>query len=318
MDRGKNAKVRRKTVTSAHFPATSFPRLPRKGPAALLPCPLFALSTSHRILTMSTPAPPYVHAPPTAAPPSLTALPVHLIHRILQLTLDQQATPSRFWSDPEEERVRRRWALFRGPRGVSRVFWLVATSILRTHYLPPFLDLIKPGYSSDPFPFESSHLSDPSLSFDSSAGGSVYAETGRETAVFDMFIAVRVGEELRRVESELSEGSGAEWEIFHMLQPAARIEDLLSTLPPHLITPISILPSPPSPKRTLPLPQALVNISLSPNWASVWINAQVVEGLKRKGGGKEMVLEVDVRRVGTLEGVVARVGEALDDLRLGL
>ncbi|ODN81428.1 hypothetical protein L202_01859 [Cryptococcus amylolentus CBS 6039] len=264
---------------------------------------------------MFTPAPPYVHAPPTAARPSLTTLPVHLVHRILLLTLDQQATPSRFWSDAEEERVRRLWALFRGLRGVSRVFWLVATSILRAHYLAPFLNLIKPGYSSDPFPFESSHLSDPSLSFDPSAGGSVYAERGRETAVLDRFIAVRVGEELRRVESELSEGSGAEVDIFQRLQPAARIEDLLSTLPPHFITPTSILPSPPPPKRTLPLPQALVSISLTPNWAQVWINAQVVS-LARKGGGKEMVLEV--RRVGTLEGVVARIGEGLDDLRLGL
>ncbi|ODN82475.1 hypothetical protein L198_07697 [Cryptococcus wingfieldii CBS 7118] len=269
---------------------------------------------------MSAPAPPYAPARPTATRPSLTSLPVHLIHRILRLTLDQQATPTRFWSDAEEERVRRLWALFRALRGVSRVFWIVATSILRAHYLAPFLNLIHPGYSSDPFPFESSHLSDPSLSFDSSAGGSVYAERGRETAVFDRFIAVRVGEVLRRVESELSEGSGAEVDIFQRLQPAARIEDLISTLPPHFITPTSILPSPPppNPKRTLPLPQALVSISLTPNWAQVWINAQVQGvGLARKGEGKkEMVLEV--RRVGTLEGIVASVGEGLDHLRLGL
>ncbi|ODN85861.1 hypothetical protein L198_07425 [Cryptococcus wingfieldii CBS 7118] len=276
-----------------------------------------------------TPAPPYVHAPPTATPPALTALPIHLIHRILLLTLDHRATPSRFWSDPEEERVRRLWALFRGLRGVCRVFWLVATSILRTHYLGPFLKRVKPGYSSDPFPFASSHLSDPSLSFDSSAGagGSVYAERGRETAVFDRFIAVTVGEDLRRVESVFSEGSGAEVEIMKRLQPAARIEDLLSTLPPHLITPTDILPSPISSpssslERKLPLPQALVSIFLTPNWVQVWVDAQVVGGLVRKGGGggggKEMVLEVRTAGTGTLEGIVGRVGEGLEGLRVGL
>lgn len=94
----------------------------------------------------------------------------------------------------------------------------VATSILRAHYLPFYLALVKPLYSSDPFPFESSSLSSPSLSIDPSDLGNIYAMRGRETAVLDKFVATRVGEELRRVESELSEGSEAERDIFGRLQ----------------------------------------------------------------------------------------------------
>ncbi|WVQ72956.1 hypothetical protein IAR50_002518 [Cryptococcus sp. DSM 104548] len=263
---------------------------------------------------VGAPAPPYSQVSATPSAPSLTSLPVHLIHRILLLTLDQSATPSRFWSDTEEERVRRLWALYRGLRGVNRVFWIVATSILRALYLSHFFALVKPGYSSDPFPYQSSHISDPSLKFDPCAGGGVYAARERETAVFDKFIAVRVGEELRKAESELSEGSEAEKDIFNRLQPAARIEDLLSALPSRFITPISILPSPGPPKRALPLPQALISIALTPNWAQIYINSQTVS-LTKPGGGKEMVLEV--RRMATLEGTLGNIEKGLDDMRLG-
>lgn len=94
----------------------------------------------------------------------------------------------------------------------------MATSILRAHYLPFYLALVKPSYSSDPFPLESSTLASPSLSIDPSNLGDVYAMRGRETAVLDKFVATRVGEELRRMESELSEGSEAERDIFGRLQ----------------------------------------------------------------------------------------------------
>ena len=67
--------------------------------------------------------------------PSIALLPLHLLHRIVSLTLDSRATPSRFSADPQEERVRRVWALFRGLRGVDRRFYLGALSFptLSTH-----------------------------------------------------------------------------------------------------------------------------------------------------------------------------------------
>lgn len=56
--------------------------------------------------------------------PHISSLPLHLVHRIVSLTLDPHATPSRFSGDYEEEKVRRMWALFLGLRGVDRRFFL--------------------------------------------------------------------------------------------------------------------------------------------------------------------------------------------------
>jgi hypothetical protein len=75
--------------------------------------------------------PPYTPSFPTSCStrPNLANLPLPLLFRIISLTLDQDATPSRWMSDREEERVRRVWALFRGLRGVCRSFWLGTSSI---------------------------------------------------------------------------------------------------------------------------------------------------------------------------------------------
>ncbi|WVW80967.1 hypothetical protein I302_102958 [Kwoniella bestiolae CBS 10118] len=242
----------------------------------------------------------------------ISSLPIHLIHKILSFTLDLRATPSRFWSDPEEERVRRVWALYRGLRGVNRVFWLVATSILRATYLESYLSHIRPDYSSDPFPFESSHLDEPlHPSGDSDAAirsRSVYVGRGRETAVFDRYIAVKVGQELRTVESSLSEEGEAVDEIFKRLQPSARIEDLLLTLPPQFIVPTL---STHAPTRSLPLPQSHLSVTLTPTWAQVYLHSHPV-GSGKRGGSREMVVEV--RRTGTLEGTTKRIEDGLDDI----
>ncbi|WWC64367.1 uncharacterized protein I303_106977 [Kwoniella dejecticola CBS 10117] len=269
---------------------------------------------------LSAPPPPYVptptyrsshHANSIKRKKGISALPLHLIHRILHLTLDQRATPSNFWSDSEEERVRRIWALFRGLRGVNRVFWLVATSILRAMYLESYLSHIKPDYSSDPFPYESSHLDDPSLgdaTLDASFR-SVYEGRGRETAVFDRYIAVKVGQELRTVESSLSEEGEAVDDIFKRLQPTARIEDLLLTIPSQYIIPSFSSPNPPP--RGLPLPQSHLSITLTPTWAQLYLHSHPLSSSRR--GSRELVVEV--RRIGTLEGTVKRIEDGLDDIQ---
>ena len=125
----------------------------------------------------------------------------------------------------------------------------MATSILRSKYHTAYLSLVRPGYSSDAYP----HTSHPSsFTFDQvgqpsssaspdnaalsrdkkgasgeamqiAAQQSVYAGRSRETAVFDRFIAFRVGDELRRVESSLTEDNGEEKEIFHRFQVRLRL-----------------------------------------------------------------------------------------------
>lgn len=89
----------------------------------------------------------------------------------------------------------------------------VSTSILRTLFLPHYLPLVLPNLSSDPFPHTSIITTASSTN-----PSSVFATRGRETAVFDRFIAVRVGEDLRRMESELTEEGEGGRDIFTRLQ----------------------------------------------------------------------------------------------------
>lgn len=73
------------------------------------------------------PPPPPPYAPSKQVrpgPANFSNLPIHLLHRIIALTLDHKATPSRFMGDAEEERVRRIYQLFYGLRGVDRRFYL--------------------------------------------------------------------------------------------------------------------------------------------------------------------------------------------------
>lgn len=165
--------------------------------------------------------PPYT--PPSArrGKASITALPLSVLYRIVRLTLDQRATPSRFSADEQEERVRRIWGIFRGLRGVDRRFYLgkyqmtpihtVSTSILRDLYLPTYTETILAPYTSSPIP-------DRSFPANDVVTASVISYRKRETAVLDRFIAIRVGEELRRIESDLSEESGAQEEVFYRFQ----------------------------------------------------------------------------------------------------
>ncbi|RSH91678.1 hypothetical protein EHS25_009047 [Saitozyma podzolica] len=95
----------------------------------------------------------------------------------------------------------------------------VSTSLLRELYHPAYLTALR-GASTDAFPHDSP------LDTGSDGGGdatvqaqSVFARRGRETAVFDRWIAVRVGSELRQVESSLSEEGEAEEDVIKRLQP---------------------------------------------------------------------------------------------------
>jgi hypothetical protein len=76
------------------------------------------------------------------------------------------------------------------------------------------------GASSNAFPTDSFLSSPAQVQGDGETAitGSVFARRGRETAVFDRWIAVRVGSELRAVESELSEEGEGEREILARLQ----------------------------------------------------------------------------------------------------
>ena len=98
--------------------------------------------------------------------------------------------------------------------------------------------------------------------------------------------------------------------MFKRLQPAARIEDLLRTLPARLI----IRDGPP--RRQIPLPHSHLSVTLSPGWVSLWLNSHDV-GVPHSGKlGRDLVLEV--RRQAAAEEVVKRLREGLEDMAGGV
>lgn len=88
----------------------------------------------------------------------------------------------------------------------------VSTSILRSLYLPSYTACVKKGNTTAPIPEVSLPLEDGPVQV------SVLEYRKRETAILDRYIAIKVGEELRKVESDLSEDSGGLDELFHRLQ----------------------------------------------------------------------------------------------------
>ncbi len=99
-----------------------------------------------------------------------------------------------------------------------------------------------------------------------------------------------------------------------MGKPAARLEDLLLTLPRHLIVPASTSTS--NPTGQFPLTQSHLGISLTPTWVQLNLHASRVDtGVRGKKPGKEVVLQV--RREGTLEATIRMLGEGLNAVRRG-
>lgn len=88
------------------------------------------LEVARRSSSPSLGAPPPPYTPSTSYPvpkgrkANLATLPLPLQFRIISLTLDPKATPSRWMSDDDEEKIRRVYGLFLGLRGVCRSFWL--------------------------------------------------------------------------------------------------------------------------------------------------------------------------------------------------
>ena len=94
--------------------------------------------------------------------------------------------------------------------------------VLRSTYLPAYSTLVKPPYSTDPFPLASPSAPQPSTTL------SPIQSLQRETRVLDLFIALKVREDVWADESELHlERDESFRDLFDLMQPRARMEDLV-------------------------------------------------------------------------------------------
>ncbi|KAI9461898.1 hypothetical protein BJY52DRAFT_163713 [Lactarius psammicola] len=171
--------------------------VPRTSQSRLPPPPFTA--TSHAALT-------------------LPELPSHVLLHIVHRTFPQ--APDKDYSKLERQRKTLHW-LATSLRLVNRTFYIACMHVLRSTYLPSYASLIRPPYTSDPFPLSATP---------SAAGTSAPLHHSRETAVLDLFIALKVHDDVWADETELHLGQPEAFrDLFDLMQPRARLEDLLHT-----------------------------------------------------------------------------------------
>ncbi|KAF7329896.1 COesterase domain-containing protein [Mycena kentingensis (nom. inval.)] len=171
------------------------------------------------ILEEKLPPPPYSNsraiAPPAHGWRTFSALPPHLLLQIVYSTFADAP-------DVAEQRRALYW-ISRGLRLVNRLLYTTSMNVLRSLYLPLYNDCIRRPYSSDPFP----HTSTSSGSESESASPRLGASLQRETATFDLFIALKIRDDSFKDDSELHlESDDSFTDLFNLMQPRSRLEDL--------------------------------------------------------------------------------------------
>jgi len=106
---------------------------------------------------------------------------------------------------------------------------LACMHVLRSTYLPAYSSNIRFPYSSDPFPFSSTNNS---LGASSSTNlPSPLNPIHRETAILDLFLALKVREDVWADDTEFHLGRGESFrDLFELMQPKARLEDLIGEI----------------------------------------------------------------------------------------
>ncbi|OSD03812.1 hypothetical protein PYCCODRAFT_1365227 [Trametes coccinea BRFM310] len=186
---------------------------------------------------MLPPPPPYVEDGPLSPPPfpsqnreptRLDNLPPHLLLRIVYETFSQ---------GPVKSQRKVLYWLTMSLRLVNRALYIACMHVLRSTYLPAYTSMIRPPYTSDPFPLALPDSPFAGASFSTTASSSSPSglssllptqSVQRETRVLDLFIALKVREDVWADESELHlEREESFKDLFDLMQPRARLEDLV-------------------------------------------------------------------------------------------
>ena len=183
-----------------------------------------------------SPPPDYYSQPsPSSSSPSqnLSTLPPHILLQILHQTFPQSSRiPDQ--GTPELQRKTLYW-LSTSLRLVNHALYTACMHILRSTYLRAYQALLKPPYSSDPFPISSglpAYETDGSPyhppQYQSIPEESPLQIIQRETLVLDRFITLKVREDVFSDDSSLHlEGDDKFRDLFNLAQPQARLEDLV-------------------------------------------------------------------------------------------
>ena len=159
---------------------------------------------------------------------NLSTLPPHILLQIFHSTFPQSSTiPDH---DILELQRKTLYWLSTSLRLVNRALYTACMHILRSTYLHAYQALLKPPYTSDPFPVASgppaydTDISPTTLTLEESPLQTVQ----RETLVLDRFITLKVREDVFLDDSSLHiEGDDKFRDLFNLAQPQARLEDLV-------------------------------------------------------------------------------------------
>ncbi|KAG6914305.1 hypothetical protein DXG01_001192 [Tephrocybe rancida] len=188
-----------------------------------------------------SPPPPYVPSSPFSRRASLRSLPPHILLHIIHLTFPSPLSPD---TDPERARTTLYWLAI-SLRLVDRTLYAACMHILRSTHIPAYDALVRPPYTSDPFPLLSPHSPSPAYTqspygprsapqqsaTQNDANPGPLSTIQRETAVLDKFIALKVREDVWADASELHLERGEAYrDLFDHAQPRARLEDLVRDL----------------------------------------------------------------------------------------
>ncbi|PWN44268.1 hypothetical protein IE81DRAFT_321417 [Ceraceosorus guamensis] len=133
-------------------------------------------------------------------------------------------------------------------RFVSKDLYLVSMHLLRSRYLDSYERLVRPPYTSDPYPV-TSFSTDLSASSSSSQAPPAYSASSlpstatstahissqsmlatrsrREAHTLDLYVAAALKRELEDAESDMMIADTSMQDIFTILQPQSRLEDLV-------------------------------------------------------------------------------------------
>jgi hypothetical protein len=179
--------------------------------------------------------------------------------------------------------------------------------VLRSTYLPVYESLIRPPYSSDPFPHDSA----------AAFGSSPLHTIQRETNVLDLFIALKVREDVWADDSELHlEREESFKDLFDLMQPRSRLEDLVRvygmregivSIPSASSSPSSSSPPTPGPGSSRrPAPRPIPFSALSVSFSSRKVGLALTSA-----GRKRNILEVARTRDERLEFAAKRLVKEL-------
>ncbi|PWN50350.1 hypothetical protein IE53DRAFT_368986 [Violaceomyces palustris] len=126
-------------------------------------------------------------------------------------------------------------------RLVCKQLYLVSMHILRSSHLDRYLSKVKEPFTSDPYPHPSTSSETTTTTANKAqppppsytrfqpdpASLLIQDDLKRETSILDMFISLSIKERMQTFESQLLISDQSQDDLFALLQPQARLEDLL-------------------------------------------------------------------------------------------